>query len=288
MKSELNETELQILVIYLTQMLGVSTAKKIKNVMIDKMGIKANKIEIVNALNSAKKRGIVSVNHIQDPETGNTIDGYSMKDVRFANPPEIAHIKNVLPVLLEDELSKKMFNDMDEVHDKGEKKGGRLPDIRDYKSLTVTFRNVLPILGGQPNDGNQEDEVKNTLRRIGDKIWIPANLWLRASIRDKLRQYNINESKILYVDINDYFFIPKKPIVQVVCPSPAQRKGGAGTGLTTYEALQPDEELIFTIKFPITNGISESIMRSILSDNIRIGAKAKDYGLLEVKSITII
>lgn len=63
-KKELNETETQIVSIYLCQMLGQPTISQIYKVMDEKMGISINEIQITNALNSAKKRGILSINHI--------------------------------------------------------------------------------------------------------------------------------------------------------------------------------------------------------------------------------
>jgi len=292
-KHEIKETETQIVSIYLCQMLGCPTVKQIAEVMSDKMDIKTNKIRITNSLNSAKKRGILSVNHIQNDKTGEVEDGYSMKDVRFANPPEIAHIKNVLPKLLEDEGTKEIYEVMEGEHEAGKRKGGRLPDIRDYVTLDVTFKNILPVLGGKPfSSGNgkavvdgTEVNAQNSHRRIGNKIWIPGNLWLRASIRDELRVYNIPEAKALYMKIDDYFFTPEQKLVQEICSSPSQRKGGTGTGLTSYEALQPGELFKFRIKFPTTQGIPLDIMKQVLNSGIRIGARHKDYGLLETIEI---
>ncbi len=287
-KQEIKETETQIVSIYLCQMLGCPTVEQIQKVMSDKMDIKINKIKIKNSLNAAKKRGILSVNHQQNDKTGDVEDGYSMKDVRFANPPEIAHIKNVLPKLLEDDGTKEIYDIMEGQHEAGQKKG-RLPDIRDYVTFDVTFKNILPVLGGKPFANGQAVEkgvtASNCHRRIGDKIWIPGNLWLKASIRDELRQYNIGESKVVYIKINDYFFTPKQKLVQEICSSPPQRKGGTGTGLTSYEALQPGELFQFRIKFPTTNGVPVDVMKKILDDGIRIGARHKDYGLLEVVEI---
>lgn len=285
---ELKKTETQIVGIYLCQMLGCPTIDEIQEVMKNKMGIKANKIEIKNAINSAKKRGLVSINHIQDPKTGNIVDGYSMKDLRWTNPPEVAHIKNVLPKLLESKETKEIYEAMEGVHTKGKTKGGRLPDIRDYVTWEVEFENIVPVLGGQPsNDKSEEKGVQatNKHRRIGKQIWIPGNLMVRTAIKSHLREYNIGDSKALYIKASDYFFTPIKKTEQVICSSPPQRAGQPGTGLTSYEGLQPGEKFVFTIKFPTKNGIPEEVMKNILEEGIRIGARHKDYGLLKVNEI---
>ncbi len=288
MEKKISETETQIVSIYLVQMLGQPTVEQVQKVANEKMGLDINKIQVKNSLNAAKKRGILSVGHIQNPKTKELENGFSMKDVRFANPPEIAHIKNVLPKLLEDKGAKEMFDIMEGNHTEGQRKGGRLPDIRDYSTLNVKFKNILPVLGGKPFEKTEGDKVKaeNHHRRIGNKIWIPGNLWLKSAIKEKLRQYNINESKALYIDINDYFFMPKQKVYQEICPSPPQRRGGQGTGLTTYEALQPGEIFEFRIKFPTTSGIPIDTMKTILNSGLRIGAKHKDYGLLEVVDVS--
>ena len=282
---ETNKTETQVVCIYLCQMLGQPTIEEVQNTMKNKMDLKLNKIAIRNALNAGKKRGLLSVVHQQNDKTGEVEDAYSMKDVRFANPPEIAHIKNVLPKLLEDKGAKDIFDIMEGQHTEGEKKGGRLPDIRDYVRWNVTFVNILPVLGGQPFTNGDGIKATNKHRRIGDKIWIPGNLWVKSSIKNKLRYYNLNESKAMYMEVSDYFFKPKQKIGQEVCPSPPQRRGGQGTGLATYESILPGEEFVFEISFPTTSGIPEDIMRKILERGIRIGAKHKDYGLLKLKEI---
>lgn len=286
-KQKINETETQLISIYLCQMLGCPTVLQIKDVMKNKMGLTINETKIKNSLNSAKKRGLLSVNHTQNPDTGEVEDSYSMKDMRFSNPPEVAHIKNVLPKLLEDDGAKEIYDMMEGEHTEGKKKGGRLPDIRDYVTWKVTFINVLPMLGGQPfSNGDSEVKATNKFRRVGKQIWIPGNLWLKGAIKDMLRVYNINGSKAMYIRVTDYFFNPSTKIYQENLPSPAQRAGGAGTGITSFEALNPGEEFEFDISFPTTSGIPEDTMKKILSNGIRIGARHKDYGLLKVKKIT--
>ena len=149
----------------------------------------------------------------------------------------------------------------------------------------------MPVLGGKPFERTEGDKVKaeNHHRRIGKKIWIPGNIMLKSAIRGKLRQYNINESKALYIEITDYFFVPKQKMYQEIIPSPPQRAGLPGTGLIPYEALQPREIFEFTIKFPTKSGIPLEIMKKILSSgSLRIGACHKDYGLLELVKCDIV
>jgi len=287
-KQKLDETQTQIVCIYLCQMLGCPTPKQIQKVMHEQMGLSENKTKIVNALNSAKKRGLLSVNHIQNAENSEVEDAYSMKDVRFANPPEIAHIKNVLPQLLANEGAKEIFDRMEGEHTEGERKGGRLPDIRDYVTWKVIFKNVLPVLGGQAfSSDDKENIAKNMHRRIGHKIWIPGNLWLKSAIGSRLRMHNIGDSKAMYIQINDCFLEPKQDTYQEILASPPQRAGGPGTGLVSFEALHPGETFEFEIAFPTTNGISEEVMRKILNGGLRIGARHKDFGLLAVENITV-
>ena len=282
-----NATETQIVTIYLCQMLGQPSAKEVFDVMIGKMEIKTSIVKVKNALNAAKKRGILSVNHKQSDDDEQLIDAYSMKDCRFSNPPEIAHIKNVLPALLDDEGSNEIFNMMEGTHNEGKTKGKSVPNIRDYVTYKCLFTNIIPVLGGEPFttiESGEPTKATNKHRRVGEDIWIPGNLWLKAAIRNKLRFYNLTESLALYLYISDYFFKPKKALKQIICPSPPQRRGQQGTGLSTYEGLQSGEEFEFTLSFPIKGGISPTIMEDLLMGGIRIGAKHKDYGLLKLYS----
>jgi len=281
-ESELTDTQVQIVSVYLCQILGQPTPKTVKTTMVDKLGLSVNLWKVKNALSSAKKRGLLSVGNQQNPKTGEVEEVYSMKDVRFANPPEIANIKSVLPQLMADEGAREMFELMEGQHLEGKKKGTNGPVIKDYKRVSVKLKNILPVLGGQPY-GQPEKGVmaQNFHRRLGEKIWIPGGLWLRAAIKYKLRQYNITDTKAQYLDISDYFFTPKQKTQQVVCPSPA------GTGLGTFEALMPGEEFAFQIRTPTAGGLTLEILQDILT-NIRLGAKHKDYGLMELTEFTVL
>lgn len=284
----LNETETQIVCVYLVQMLGTGTVDKVREVLNDKMGLKLSKIKVTNALNSAKKRGIVSVNHVQS-EDGRVEDAYSMKDARFTNPPEVAHFKNILPKLLEDEGTKNMWSEMEDIHTEGEKKGGRLPDIRDYKKVEIECVNLLPVLGGQPFAGNGESKSKITHRRVGKMVWLPTHLWLRGAIAPMLRQYNLNESKSMYLFSNDIIESEDKfEMAQYTCASPPQRRGGQGTGLVTFEGIKEGHTFKFKLRFPTTNGIPVETMREIFESGIRIGARHRDYGLLKMTDFRVV
>ena len=291
-KVKLEKTSLCVVCLYLVQMHGKATVEALHKTAQEKMGLATTLTAIRNACDALKKRGLVSADHERDEDTEQMVYAYGIKDVRFANPPEVAHIKSILPKLLESEEGKRIQQELEGIHTEGEKKGGRLPDIRDYADWELTLKNRLPILGGEPYSAptNPDPDTKEAVRakvrhrRSNGCVWLPLNLWLRAAIKYRLRLFNINESKALYIECDDAF-IPtdKAKLQQIVVPSPPQRRGGQGTGLISHEGLPEGTEIKTRLRFPTTNGIPTDIMERVLTNGIRIGSHAKDFGLCTVE-----
>jgi len=274
MKNNVDRATMGVLAVYVTQMEGRPTIAEIQETITGKVGYKCLKRDVKNAVLSVKKRGLLSVN--SDVEDGVLEERFSIKDVRWSNPPEMAHLKTNLPKLLETEEAKQIQDMMEGIHLDGNKKGGRLPDIRDYVTYKVTFKNIVPILGGEPGD-------KLTFRRNNGSIWLTTNMWVRAALRNKLRMKNVTTSKVQYIEADDVFinkdsiklyFIPR--------PQPPSRPGQGGTGIKDYEAIPEGFTFALNISFPTTGfGIKEEEFISCL-DGIRIGARHREYGLLKL------
>lgn len=270
-----DRTKAGVLVVYVTQMEGRPTIEELYETIIGKIKAKMSLDEVRDAVMAMKKRGLLSVNYSKTK--GKTFERYSTKDVRWANPPEIAHIKTILPKLLATKESEKILAEMEDVHEAGLRKS-RLPDIRDYVKYRLKYRAVLPILGGEPSGSGL-----NKLRRINGEIWLPTPLWMRAALRPKLRMANVAVSKVQYLDIDDVFLKPKN-ITEIALPI-APTPGRPGTGLSKHEAIPIGETFEVEIAFPTRGFMTEKEFIAIV-DGIRIGAKHKEYGKLKLLKAT--
>jgi len=272
---ELDRNKIAVLCVYTVQMEGRPTIDEITETINKQIGVSVKGKAIKDAVLAVKKRGLFSVNYDTNHE-GGTIERYSMKDSRWSNPPEMAHIKPILSKFFENKETLDLIKFLETGGEEGQRKT-RLLDIRDYVDYKLYYENIVPILGGEPssNDGI------NTLRHLDGKIWLPLNLWLRSAVKLHLRRKNMSDSKSLYIEFTDAFIKPKKEIKIITKDSPPQRDGQPGTGLRKYEALQPGETFETTVHFPTVGFIDEQTFLKCL-DNIHIGASHKDYGLLKL------
>lgn len=270
---ELNRIKISVLAIYVVQMEGRPTIDEIVETINKKIAIKVSRKEIKNAVLAVKKRGLFSVNYDTD-NSGGTIERYSMKDRRWGNPPEIAHLRPILSKFFETEETTELIKFLETGSQDGIKKQ-RLPDIRDYVSYKLYYENVVPILGGEPSD----DMCR--LRHLNGSIWLPLHLWLRGAVKLHLRRQNLSDSKTLYLEFTDVFLKPKKEIKIITLSSPPPRPGQPGTGLRKYESLQPGETFETIVHFPTIGFMDEQTFLRCL-DSIRVGASHKDYGLLKL------
>jgi len=277
MEKTLGRTELAVVVVYVTQIEGRPTVDEICETIKDKLKFKATKRQIKDAVESTKKRGLLSVNYDHD-DKDKMIERYSIKDVRWANPPEVAHIKSVLPKLLETPEAKQIQGMLDGSAEEGQKKG-RLPDIRDYVTYKVSYEVLVPILGGEPSpDG------KLKLRTLNGDYWLPMNLWFKAAIRLKLRKRNVAILKANYVECTDVFLEKNKTTLVEVARPVAPNLFKAGTGISKHEGLDIGTRFEMDVSFPTKGFMDEKDFLKVLDDNVRIGAKAREYGLLKLVS----
>jgi len=270
-KGGIDRSTLGVAVVYVTQMEGRPTIDEIHETITEKIGIRTTKKQVLDTAEAARKRGLLSINFDTD-EKGKMLSRYSMRDVKFSKPPEMAQIKAVWVKLLQSKEAKEIQEMLEGLHEEGERKG-RLPDIRDYDSLIAFWRIVTPVLGGMPTS-----EKLQTHRRVNGSIWLPLNLWLKGALRLELRQMNVSESKVQYLKVEDIFLPEKK----VKMNKEYTVIGMAGP--TKHEAILPDQIISTKISFPTTGFMSRDDFVKCL-DGIRIGAKHKEFGLLKLEKV---
>jgi len=268
----MDRASLGVVVVYVCQIEGRPLIKEVVSTIRKKMQGDAKRKDIKFAIESAQKKGLLSINYDEDNNVR-----YSVKDIRWAKPPEIAHLKTLLPVLLETPEAKKiaqMFEGM-EIDDKEHKKP-RLPDIRDYCFMQVDVELVTPMLGGQ-SGGDANNVLK--FRRLGGKVWLPLNLWLKSALKLRLRQLNITESKTKYIVADDVMM--NNNVVDKEIEVLNQIVNGRGVPKSKHERIPEGTKFTITLSFPTTNGVSVKDMVWCLN-GVHLGSKHKEFGRLAV------
>jgi hypothetical protein len=280
-KVELGNIELGVVVLYVIQAIGRPAAEEILST-IRGFEVHTTIKRVKECIENLRKRGLISVN-IDKASSGGVTSRYSMKDLRWTNPPELAHSKAILPAILSSETAEQVRKAFDDVHEAGETKSKQGPNICNYTTVSVRFTNVVPILGGDP-----DEEKINRLRRSNGSVWLPLNMWLKGAIRDRLRMINETSSKAMYIHIEDLFVpVREVPFIMKSVASPSPRPGGAGTGFSVHEGIKEGFSFTAKISFP-TTGFADKDKFLGLLNGIRIGARHKDYGLLKVDEVKVV
>jgi hypothetical protein len=153
---KLSNTEMAIAATYVIQKLGRPKFGEIAEVLRSPLGIDVNSgTQLRDVLKSLKARDIVSINKDADTD-GTQYDYYSLKSIKFASMPEAAHIKDLLPKLLEDDGARQLKSkldgmevepDSDEVDEKKSK--ARRAKYTDSHQYSAVFELQERIYGGR-------------------------------------------------------------------------------------------------------------------------------------------
>lgn len=267
-----NLVEVSVLCLFFIQKLGKASLQDVDEKLKGIEGV-VNEHLLEQALESLRARGLLSYARGKDA-AGNSIQMYKTTKVKWAQPPEVAHISDLLPALVSTEEAKDiidLLNVSEESGKDGTKKAKTKLGYTDYYDMRVDFITKNPMLGSQPSSPYLENLVKlstypypkiekgqSILRFWRDEetgaIVIPSDVvggWLRTGIREG---FGLSEAAAAYVSVDDIHIIPKR-IDQVPLPIiDAQTRKGLGIG--TYELLPKGTE--FSIHFRVPQkGVGE-------------------------------
>lgn len=277
-KSELGNRELEDLVevsvlsLFFVQKLGKASMTDVDE-KIKKIGGIINEHLLGQALEGLRARGLLSYARGAN-KAGDNIQMYKTTKVKWAQPPEVAHVTDLLPALVATEEAKEiidLLNASEESGKDGVKKAKSKLGYTDYYELQITFKTKNPMLGSQPTSPYLDANVKkspypyppfekgqNILRFWRDDetgaIVIPSDVvggWLRTGLR---LGFGLSDAAANYISVDDVHIVPKK-VGQVSLPiiDQSTRKG---LGIGTYEVLPKGTE--FSIHFRIPKkGIGE-------------------------------
>ena len=252
---------LQILALYVVQQLGQGTLDQIASEMAVKLKLIVNVHTLEIALDALRKRGFLSANHGADP-SGSRVDLWSIRNLKFQSPPEVAHYGAVLSELLKTPEAQQIKAGLDAKEHKGEKKekANRL-GYRDYYTVRARFVTMDAILGAMPKSPYLSHLLRLSEKEIGvrppeadiyfDRDPIDGRFAISSDqvagwVRTNMRYANKGDISI-YVGCSAAKFQPKPAQVeQAVFPIITQ---GKGAGLAKYEAVKAgvEFEIIFTV-----------------------------------------
>jgi len=309
-KSELKDMELEDLVevsvlsMFFVQKLGKASMEDVDG-KIKVIGGLINEHLLEQALEGLRARGLLSYSRGKN-KLGEGIQMYKTTKVKWAQPPEVAHVADLLPALVATEEAKEIIdvlNASEESGKDGTKKAKTRLGYTDYFELLITFKMKNPMLGSQPDSQYLAANVKkspypfppyekgqNILRFWRDEttyaIVIPSDViggWLRTGLR---WGFGLSDAAANYTSVDDVHIMPAK-LDQVQLPI-IDQSTKKGLGIGTYELLPKGTE--FSIHFRIPKkGIGEwqkflAWMVAYVPKPIRglSPARGKRFGKLEV------
>jgi len=192
---------------------------------------------------------------------------YKTTKVKWAAPPEVAHIKDLLPTLVATEEATRIINILngaEEVGD-GESKSKRDLGYAEYWEIEIDCRLLNPIIGSQPDSPWMRHLVRKSgvkapkecdLRFWRDEksgeIMIPSDVvcgYLRGGVRFGLNKGDVIAKYLAADDIH----IDVPEVFQVELPVISDNKG---SGLTTYELVPKGTQFTMRLRIP-AKGISD-------------------------------
>ncbi len=268
-KKIVDPTEVRIIGIYMVQKLTYPTLNELKRAIKEKLNCIVHKSTLKRAMDGAKSAGFVAV-ALKPNEDGRDETAYKMKNLSWSQPPEYAHIKDLLPVLMRtpEAMKIKEYFDGHEGEAGTKKKRGNLID--NFHAFRVKAILLEPLLGSQIaceythavreefptniEDNNVEvDGIWHRDQLTGDYILTSDALqgWFKTNA---CRYMGLQDSKADYVAFSPVFIRPKHPVYQLVLPVNTTRGVSAPK---PYETISAGEEIVFNFVAP-TKGVLSS------------------------------
>lgn len=260
--------EVSIVGVYLVQKMGMPTLNEIKTEALKKLNCVIDGRTLSRALKGASKRGFIAIEQRQ-LDTGKTAKCYSMKTMIWKQPPEYAHIKDLLPVLLETDEAATIKSWFDEKEKKGSTKKTRGNVVDDFHAFEFTAITLDPLLGSQINC-QYSDAIKKEFPTNLDKEEVEVDgIWQRDEltgefviapdilqgwfISNAARYSGLPEARGLYIAFAPVRIQPnnifssngKGEVYQYVLPVNSSKSGPSAP--KPYEAIPAGQEI--TVRF---------------------------------------
>lgn len=261
-------TEIRLVGVYLVQKLTFPTATELRDAARDRLGATIHPSTLERAMKGAASAGFVAV-HQKQTESGHTETAYRMKNLSWKNPPEFAHIGDLLPVLLKTDEAQTIKDWFDKQEGEGAKKKRRGNDIADYRMLRWTVISTDPYLGSQipcehtdnvrkefpTNIERNKVEVEGIFQRdpLTGEFLIPQDVLQGWFASNALRYLNLPEGRAGYIAFSPIRITPKGDVEQLVLP--VMSKQGPATP-KKYECLPPGQVFEINMTAPTKGALT--------------------------------
>jgi hypothetical protein len=260
--------EVTLVGVYLIQKLGKPLTKEIQQAAREKLKCLIHPRTLERALDGAKSRGFIAKLDVQ-VETGEVATCWKMKDMQWKQPPEYAHIKDLLPVLLHTDEANTIKDWFDAKESKGKTKKTRGNIVDDFHAFEFTAITLDPLLGSQINC-QYSDAIKkefptslDTEEVEVDGIWqrdeltgefiIAPDIMQGWFISNAARYCGLPEARGLYLAFAPVRIRPRRifpsngkgEVYQYVLPVNSSKSGPSAP--KPYEAIPAGQEI--TVRF---------------------------------------
>lgn len=261
-----NLAEVGLIAVYLVQKNQFATQDEIIQLGKDKLVCELDKDVLDRALASCKKRGLIAEERRKVDKQSRKV--YSLKNLSWKQPPEYAHVTDLLPVLLHTKELAAIKGWFDGKEDKGAAKRRRGNDIDNYFAFRVRAKTLDPLLGSQikcdfteqvksefPSDADalEVDGVWQRDELTGDYIIAPDIMqgWF---ITNACRYSGLPDARGTYLAFSPIRIRPNKPPYQYVLPVNSSKTGPAAP--KPYEAIPAGQDIEINFLAPTKGGLS--------------------------------
>jgi len=270
--------EVTLTAVYLVQKHQMASLDEIILLAQEKLGADIDKDMLTRALRGAGKRGLVATERRKVKGKGSQLV-YSLKTLAWRQPPEYAHITEILPALHKNEVTDKAKAFFESLEVKGEKKRRRGNDIDDYATFRVTAITLDPLLGSQiacpyldairekfPNElvekGIEVDGLWQRDELNGDYILPPDVLqgWWATNLT---RFAGLQDAKAGYVSFAPIRFPANTPVFQYVLPVNSAKSGPAAP--KPYETIPAGQTFVMTFMTPLKGILTDAQIEKVLN-----------------------
>lgn len=302
--------EISVVAMFFVQSIGQASVKDVDDKITDIHGA-VNEHILHQSMEGLRARGLLSYARGTSKD-GSSIKMYKTTKVKWSQPPEVAHIKNLLPALLATPEAQGVINALNDAEESGKggtKKAKSRLGYTEYYDLRATFITKTPIIGSQPNSPYLDkligkcpypcpktEKGQAILRFWRDEasgaVVIPSDTisgWLRTGLR---YGFGLSDAVAQYVGVSDAHIMPTS-LGQMSLPiiDPRTRQG---LGINSYEVLSKGTEFTISFRLP-KKGLIEPIkfvawLAAYVPRPIRglSPARGKRFGKLELVDYKIL
>lgn len=299
-----NVVEVSVLALFFVQNIGKATVQDV-DTNIRKIHGEVNEHLLHQSMEGLRARGLLSYSSGKSRE-GNVQQMYKTTKVKWAHPPEIAHIANFLPALVATEEARSIVRILNDAESSGKgsvQKAKTRLGYTDYYEVTISFKTKNPIIGSQVSSPYLEAALKKSpfpypptekgqtiLRFWRDEETGAAiissdtvNGWLRTGLR---YGFGLSDAVANYCGVSEVHLFPS--VIGLMSLPVIDQQTRRGLGINSYEVINKGIE--FDIKFRLPQkGLSDpmkfvSWMVAYAPNPLRglSPARGKRFGKMEV------